>query len=94
MGDRHRFRFKFLGGADSLLGVGDPTRVHDAMVGDDGVTVVADVHTGALAGGIAFPLAGPEHAGFLAPLLGGLDVVSFDHVTDVLVSGGLEAFDR
>ena len=86
MGDRHKWWFKFLCGAYSLLGVCNATCVQDAsMVGSDGLAGVADVHAGALAGGVAFPFAGPEHAGFLTPLLGGLDVVSLDHVTDVLV---------
>ena len=86
MGDEHRFRFKFLGGADSLLGVCDPACVHDAVVGRNGVAVVADVHTGTLACCIAFAFTGPEHAGFLAALLGGIHAVSLDHLADGLVT--------
>ena len=53
MGDRHRFWFKFGGGADSLLGVCYSARVHDAMVGHDDLAVVADVHGSAFAGSVA-----------------------------------------
>ena len=42
---------------------------------------------------VAFP-AGPGHACLLAPLRGGIDVVSLDHVADILVSRGLEVFDE
>ena len=94
MGDRHGWWFKFLSGAYSLLGVGDPTRVHDAMVGRDGLAVVANVHTGALAGGVALALAGPQHAGLLASLLGDLNFVSLGHVSDCLVSRALESLHQ
>ena len=60
MGDWHDWWFKFLCGAYSLLGVGsDATRVQEAVVGSDGLTGVADVHAGALAGGVTLPLTGP-----------------------------------
>ena len=95
MGDRHGRWFKFLCGAYSLLRVGSNTaRVHEAMVGGDGFPGVADVHAGTFAGSITLSLTGPGHARLLAPLLGGIDVVSLDHVTDVLVSRSLEAFDE
>ena len=94
MGDRHDRSFKFLGGADSLLRVcGNATRVHEAVVGRDRVAGVSDVHSNALAGGVACSLAGPGHARFLPALLGGVNVVPLDHVPNVLVARGLEAFD-
>ncbi len=72
--------------ANSLLGVGDSARVQEPVVGLEGVTVVTDVHILAFAVGMAFPFAGPCHAGFLASLRRGLYVVAFGHVADVLVS--------
>ena len=77
MGDRHGRWFKFLCGAYSLLRVGG-ARVHEAVVGGDRITSVADVHPHALAGGITRSFAGPGHARLLAPLLGSIDVVSLD----------------
>ena len=54
MGDRHDRWFKFLGGADSLLRIRcNATRVHEAVVGRDRVAGVSDVHSHALAGGVA-----------------------------------------
>ena len=95
MGDRHGWWFKFLCGADSLLWVcSDTASVHEAVVGGDGLTCVADVHPHALAGGVASSFAGPGHAGFFASLLRGIDVVSLDHVANVLVARSLEAFDE
>ena len=87
MGDRHGWWFKFLCGADSLLWVcGHTACVHETVVGGDGLAGIADVHAYAFAGGIARSLAGPGHTSLLAPLLGGIDVVSLDHVANILVS--------
>ena len=95
MGDRHDWWFKFLCGAYSLLRVGgDAAFVHEAVVGGDGLTGVPDVHAHAFAGRIARSLAGPGHAGLFASLLGGVDVVSLDHVANVLVSRRFEALDE
>ena len=94
MGDRHDRCFKFSCGAYSLLRVrGNTACVHEAVVGRDRIAGVADVHSHALAGGIACSFAGPGHARFLPALLGGVDVVPLDHVPNVLVARGLEAFD-
>ena len=94
MGDRHGWWFKFFCGAYSLLWVRCYTaRVHEAVVGGDGLPSVADVHPHAFAGGVAGSFAGPGHASFLPSLLGGVDVVPLDHVPNVLVALGLEALD-
>ena len=73
---------------------GYTTCVHQAVVGGDGLPSVADVHPCTFASGVAGSFAGPGHARLLAPLLGGIDVVSLDHVANILVSRGLEAFDE
>ena len=94
MGDRHRWRFKFLGRVDSLLRVRYSAHIHDGMVGHDDLAVVADVHGGTLAGSVAFTLqAHNMHVSFV-PLLRGFDRVSLNHFTDGLVPGGLEALDQ
>ena len=86
MGDRHGWWFKFPCGAYSLLRVGGyTTRVHQAVVGGDGLPSVADVHPCTFASGVAGSFAGPGHTGLFAALLGRVDVVPLDHVADILV---------
>ena len=94
MGDRHRWRFKFLGGVDSLLRVRYFAHIHDGMIGRDDFAVVADVHGGAIAGGITFTLVGPQHAYLFVSLFWGFDRVSLNHFADGLVPRGLKALDQ
>ena len=86
MGDRHRWRFKFFGGVDSLLRVCYSARIHDGMIGRDDLAFVTDVHGGVLAGGVALTFAGPQHACLSVPLFWGFDGVPLNHLADGLVS--------